>query len=85
MPPDIVATGCFRRIRFERASSSRFRTRYEAGTEADLERYLHEHAPRLRTDFQAHFPAGSSPLAKPGPRSKAGDSALARPMPGWLS
>jgi hypothetical protein len=56
--PDIAATGCFRRIRFERASPSRFRTRYEAGTEADLERYLREHAPRLRTDFQAHFPSG---------------------------
>jgi uncharacterized protein DUF4286 len=56
--PDIFASGCFRRIRFDRASPARFRTSYEARTESDLERYLQEHAPRLRADFQAHFPSG---------------------------
>jgi len=56
--PDIAATGCFQRIRLERASPSRFRTRYEAGTEIDLNRYLRDHAPRLRVDFQRHFPVG---------------------------
>jgi Domain of unknown function (DUF4286) len=56
--PAIVATGCFRRIRFDRASPARFRTRYEAASPADLDRYLREHAPRLRAQFQAQFPSG---------------------------
>ena len=56
--PDIFASGCFHRIRFDRASPARFRTRYEARTEADLERYLREHAPRFRARFQALFPTG---------------------------
>lgn len=56
--PAILASGCFQRIRFERASPARFRTSYEARSESDLERYLRDHAPRLRADFQAHFPAG---------------------------
>ena len=53
--PAIFATGCFRRIRFQRASRHRFRTSYEAETTA---RYLHQHAPALRAEFQAEFPTG---------------------------
>jgi Domain of unknown function (DUF4286) len=56
--PEILASGCFNRIRFDRASPGRFRASYEARTESDLERYLHEHAPRFRADFQARFPSG---------------------------
>jgi hypothetical protein len=56
--PEIFATGCFRRIRFDRASAARFRTSYQADTQADLDRYLREHAPRLRAAFQAEFPEG---------------------------
>lgn len=56
--PDMFATGCFHRIRFDLASPARFRTSYEARTESDLKRYLQEHAPGLRADFQAHFPTG---------------------------
>lgn len=56
--PAILATGCFRRIRFDRASPARFRTSYEATSTADLDRYLREHAPRMRTEFQAEFPDG---------------------------
>jgi hypothetical protein len=56
--PEIFTTGCFQRIVFEHASGPRFRTRYEASTMVDLERYLQEHAPRLRVAFQAHFPTG---------------------------
>ena len=56
--PEILATGCFRRIAFERAGPTRFRTRYEAESQADLDRYLAEHTPRLRADFLAHFPTG---------------------------
>jgi hypothetical protein len=56
--PEILATGCFQRIRFDRASPGRFRTSYEAKSDADLERYLREHAPRFRAEFQARFPTG---------------------------
>jgi hypothetical protein len=56
--PAIFATGCFRRIRFDTASPARFRTRYEADSPADLERYLREHAPAFRAEFQRHFPSG---------------------------
>jgi len=56
--PEIFATGCFRRIRFDRASPVRFRASYQADTQADLDRYLSQHAPRLRAEFQVHFPAG---------------------------
>jgi hypothetical protein len=56
--PQIFATGCFRRIRFDGASPARFRTCYQAESQADLDRYLREHAPRLRAEFQADFPTG---------------------------
>jgi hypothetical protein len=56
--PAIAATGCFRRIRFQRASTHRFRTTYEAQSAADLERYLQDHAPALRAEFLALFPTG---------------------------
>ena len=56
--PDIFATGCFHRIRFDRASPARFRTSYEAQRESDLERYLRDHAPGFRAVFQQRFPTG---------------------------
>jgi uncharacterized protein DUF4286 len=56
--PEIFATGCFRRIQFDRASAARFRTSYQANTQAELDRYLQDHASRLRVDFNAEFPAG---------------------------
>ena len=56
--PEIFATGCFRRIRFSLASPNRFRTSYQADGQADLDRYLREHAPRFRADFQTRFPEG---------------------------
>ena len=56
--PEIFATGCFRRIRFSLASPNRFRTSYQADGQVDLDRYLREHAPRLRTEFQTRFPDG---------------------------
>jgi hypothetical protein len=56
--PEILATGCFRTIRFERSEEGRFRTRYEAEGPDDLERYLLEHTARFRADFAAHFPSG---------------------------
>jgi hypothetical protein len=56
--PAIFATGCFQRIQFDRASAARLRTSYQAGSQAQLDRYLQEHAPRFRAEFQAEFPAG---------------------------
>ena len=56
--PEMLATGCFRRIRFGVASPTRFRTTYEAASEDDLQRYLEHHAQHLRADFVSHFPSG---------------------------
>jgi hypothetical protein len=56
--PDILATGCFQKIRFSRASPSRFRTAYQADTEAELDRYLRDHAPKFRAEFLGKFPEG---------------------------
>jgi Domain of unknown function (DUF4286) len=58
--PEIFATGCFQRIRFCRSSSTQFRTSYEARTAAELERYLQDHAPALRSAFTSAFPRGVS-------------------------
>ena len=54
--PAILSTGCFADIRFSRASTGRFRTAYRADSEADLDRYLQDHAPRLRAEFAERFP-----------------------------
>lgn len=56
--PEILATGCFASIRFERSEDGAFRSCYEAASPADLERYLTQHTLRFREDFLAHFPEG---------------------------
>lgn len=56
--PAILGTGCFERIRFDQAFPGRFRTSYQARSRAELERYLRDHAPVLRAEFQARFPSG---------------------------
>jgi hypothetical protein len=56
--PDIFRTGCFREIRFSRASAGRFRTAYQATTQADLDRYVQDHAPQFRAEFLERFPDG---------------------------
>jgi hypothetical protein len=56
--PGIYQTGCFRRVSFQRASATRFRTSYQAASPTDLERYLTVHAEAFRADFRAHFPSG---------------------------
>lgn len=56
--PDLLATGCFHGAAFTRSAIGRYRVRYEAPTEADLERYLAVHAPRLREVFASQFPEG---------------------------
>jgi hypothetical protein len=57
--PDLLATGCFRAATFARRANENFyRIVYEAHDARALDRYLTEHAPRLRADFLAHFPVG---------------------------
>jgi hypothetical protein len=56
--PDLLATGCFERATFATSGLGRYRARYEAPDRAALDRYLAEHAPRLRADVAAHFPKG---------------------------
>jgi hypothetical protein len=53
--PQVLATGCFTGARFERVAPGAYRTRYEAASTADLERYLTEHAAALRGDFASRF------------------------------
>ena len=58
--PEVFATGCFRAVSFERAASGRYRIRYQAASQADVDRYLREHTARLRAAFVDHFPTGAA-------------------------
>ena len=58
--PDLMATGCFLSAEFAQAGETRFRQRYVAFSREDLDRYLAEHAVRLRADFAKHFPSGTA-------------------------
>jgi len=55
---DVLETGCFVAAHFSVAASGQFRTSYIASQQEHLDRYLEQHAQRLRDDFAAHFPAG---------------------------
>lgn len=59
--PEILKTGCFRAIRLDRIDDGRLRTRYEAASAADLDRYLQHHTAHFRADFLARFPTGVRP------------------------
>ena len=56
--PALLATGCFRSAAIARSTAGRYRMRYEASAEKDLERYLAVHAERLRAEFIRRFPEG---------------------------
>jgi hypothetical protein len=56
--PALLATGCFTGATLTRLGAGRYRMRYETMSRADLDRYLATHAPRLREEFTARFPAG---------------------------
>ena len=56
--PDLLATGCFRSAAVERAAPDRLRIRYDAIDQVALDRYLAEHAPRLRARAAERFPQG---------------------------
>ena len=59
--PEILATGCFTDIRFDRSDGGVYRTVYHATSRADLDRYLQVHAASFRADFATHFPEGCTP------------------------
>jgi Domain of unknown function (DUF4286) len=59
--PEILKTGCFSAIRLDRIEDGRLRTRYEAASAADLDRYLHQHTAHFRAEFLARFPTGVRP------------------------
>jgi len=55
--PEVLATGCFTGAHFDRADG-RFRTVYQAAAPQHLDRYLAEHADRMREQFRQRFPDG---------------------------
>lgn len=55
--PDMLETGCFAAIHFDR-NDGRFRTVYQAASRQQLDHYIADHAPRLREHFQQRFPSG---------------------------
>lgn len=55
---DVLASGCFVEAVLERAAAGKYRARYRAESEGDLERYLREHTAAKRADFAEHFPNG---------------------------
>ena len=55
---DVLASGCFVSARIGVTGEGLYRTTYVAATRGDLERYLADHAPRLRADFAEHIPRG---------------------------
>jgi quinol monooxygenase YgiN len=56
--PDLLATGCFQAAAFTRSAPGRYRVRYEASSQAELDRYLTTHATRLRAELVSLFPEG---------------------------
>jgi hypothetical protein len=56
--PELIATGCFAGASFDQSAPGHYRVRYRSKTREDLDRYLRDHAPRLRADFSKHFPSG---------------------------
>jgi len=57
--PDLMKTGCFDGAAIERSAQGRYRVRYIAPSRDELDRYMTDHAPRLRADFVEHFPSGA--------------------------
>ena len=56
--PDLLETGAFAGASLSRSSPGRYRIRYEAHSRDALDRYLTEHAPRLRRHFAETFADG---------------------------
>ncbi len=56
--PDLLETGEFAGASFSRSRPGRYRIRYAAHNRESLDRYLAEHAARLRQHFAETFPTG---------------------------
>jgi len=56
--PDLLNTGSFIVATFTRSTPGRYRICYQALDRASLDRYIAEHAPRLRAHLLARFPDG---------------------------
>jgi uncharacterized damage-inducible protein DinB len=52
---DVLDSGCFVSAHFMQESATRFRTAYIATSRDALDRYLAEHAPRIRNEFSKRF------------------------------
>jgi len=59
--PEIWATQCFEKIRFDKVNPTQYRTCYQASNAANYERYLNEFATAMRADFMEHFPEDCIP------------------------
>lgn len=57
--PDLLATGCFAEAFIGQSADGRYRIWYEAHSRDDLDRYLLEHAERLRAHALQRFPEGN--------------------------
>ena len=53
--PRVMATGCFLAAELAQLDADQFRSRYVAGTRADLDRYLRDHTAALRDHFAQEF------------------------------
>jgi hypothetical protein len=56
--PDLLATGYFVSASFTRSVEGRYRISYALRAQETLNEYLAREAPRLRGDFESHFPEG---------------------------
>lgn len=57
---EVVDTGYLLSATFARSLNGKYRTSYIAADQVALNKYLAEHADRLRADFNEHFPNGVS-------------------------
>ena len=55
---EILTTGRFVAASLARTSGNRYRIRYDARDQAEVDRYVAEDALRFRADFADHFPKG---------------------------
>jgi Domain of unknown function (DUF4286) len=56
--PDLLSTGFFCGAIFSRSTVGCYRIQYQVRHQTALDAYLINQAPRLRADFNAHFPTG---------------------------
>lgn len=57
---EVVVTNCFISATFSKNAAGEYRTSYTSVDRSAFDRYLSEHAERLRADFAENFPSGIS-------------------------